>query len=54
VLSADGRIKQISLTTSTGNPRMDECVEKALAGYTSVGTEPPNGMPEAVEMRVVF
>ncbi len=54
VVAADGHVKQINLTTSTGNPRVDECVEKALAGYTSVGTEPPRDMPEAVEMRVVF
>jgi protein TonB len=54
VVGADGHIKQIKLTTSTGNARVDECVEKALSGYTSVGTDPPNGMPESVELRVVF
>jgi protein TonB len=54
VVAADGRVKHINLTTTTGDARVDECVEKALAGYTNVGTDPPAGMPEAVEMRVVF
>jgi len=54
VVSADGRVKQIKLTASTGNSRVDECVEKALSGYASVGMDPPSGMPEAVELRIVF
>jgi protein TonB len=54
VVAADGRVKQISLTTTTGDARVDECVEKALSGYANVGTDPPNGMPEAVELRIVF
>jgi protein TonB len=54
VVSADGRIKQIKLMASTGNSRVDECVEKTLSGYTSVGADPPSGMPEAVDLRVVF
>jgi hypothetical protein len=54
VVAADGHIKQINLTTTTGNARVDDCVQKTLAGYTSVGTDPPSGMPESVELRVVF
>jgi protein TonB len=54
VVGADGRVKQIKLTASTGNSHVDECVEKALSGYTSIGTDPPSGMPEAVELRIVF
>ena len=48
-MGADGRVKQIKLTTTTGNPRVDECVDKALASITSLGEPPPLGMPEAGE-----
>jgi periplasmic protein TonB len=54
VVGADGRVKHIELTTTTGNPRLDECVDTALASITRVGAEPPPGMPEAINLRVVF
>jgi periplasmic protein TonB len=54
VVAADGHVKQIKLTTSTGNPRVDECVERVLASISSVGEVPPPGMPEQVNLRVVF
>ena len=54
VVGADGRVKQIKLTTSTGNSRVDECFDKALASITSLGDAPPPGMPEQVNLRVVF
>jgi protein TonB len=54
VVGADGRVKQIKLTTSTGNQRLDECFDKALASITSLGDAPPPGMPEQVNLRVVF
>jgi protein TonB len=53
-VGADGSVKKIKLTTSTGNPRLDECVEKALDSITTLGDAPPPGMPELVNMRVVF
>jgi periplasmic protein TonB len=53
VVAPDGHVKQVKLTTSTGNARLDECVDKALASITNVG-DPPAGMPEAVNLRVVF
>jgi protein TonB len=54
LVNAEGRIKQVKLTTTTGNARVDECVDKVLASITSVGADPPSGMPEAVNLRVVF
>jgi protein TonB len=53
-LAADGRVKQIKLTTSTGNAQLDGCVDKVLQTITSVGDAPPPGMPESVSLRVVF
>jgi protein TonB len=54
VVAADGHVKQIKLTTSTGNVQVDECVDKVLASITTVGDPPPPGMPEQVNLRVVF
>jgi protein TonB len=54
VVSSDGRVKQIKLVTGTGNARVDECVDKVLASITAVGDPPPPGMPEQVNLRVVF
>ena len=53
-VGADGRVKQIKLTTTTGNAHIDECVDKVLASITSVGDPPPPGMPEQVNLKVVF
>jgi protein TonB len=54
MLAADGRVKQIKLTTTTGNAQVDECVDKVLASITTLGDAPPPGMPEQVNLRVVF
>jgi periplasmic protein TonB len=54
VLAADGRVKQIKLTTTTGNAQVDDCVDKVLASITTLGDAPPPGMPEQVNLRVVF
>jgi protein TonB len=54
IVGANGRVKHIELTTSTGNPRVDDCLGKALASLSQVGADPPPGMPEAVNLRVVF
>ena len=54
VLGADGRVKQIKLTTSTGNPQLDSCVEKVLDSITTMGDAPPATMPESVSLRLVF
>jgi protein TonB len=54
LVGAGGRVKHIELTTSTGNTRVDECLGKVLASITQVGADPPPGMPEAVNLKVVF
>lgn len=54
VVAADGRVKQIKMTTTTGNPRIDECVDKALSAITTLGDAPPPNMPEQVNLRIVF
>ena len=54
VVGADGHVKQIKLLSGTGNTRLDDCVDKVLASITSLSDAPPVGMPETVNLRVVF
>ena len=54
LVAADGRVKQIKLTTGTGNVQVDECVDKVLASIATLGDAPPPGMPEQVNLRIVF
>jgi protein TonB len=53
LMEADGRVKQIKLATTTGNPKTDECIETALASITRMTDPPPPGMPEQVNLRIV-
>jgi len=54
VIGPDGSVKKIKLTTSTGNSKLDQCVEKVLDSITTMGDAPPANMPEQVNMRMVF
>ena len=54
VVAADGRVKQIQMTSSSGNAQLDQCVDKVLASITTIGDPPPPGMPEQVNLRLVF
>jgi protein TonB len=54
VVAADGHVKQIKMLAGTGNAQVDDCVDKVLASITSLGDAPPPGMPEQVNLRVVF
>jgi protein TonB len=54
LVGVDGHVKQIKLMAGTGNAQVDDCVDKVLASITSLGDAPPPGMPEQVNLRVVF
>jgi protein TonB len=54
VVGADGHVKQIKMTSTSGNAQLDQCVDKVLASITSLGDAPPPGMPEQVNLRLVF
>lgn len=53
LLEADGRVKQIKLATTTGNPKTDECIDTALASITKLSDPVPPGMPEQVNLKIV-
>ncbi|HEX4178920.1 MAG TPA: TonB C-terminal domain-containing protein [Rhizomicrobium sp.] len=52
-LEADGRVKQIKLATTTGNAKVDECIDSALTSVTSIGDPVPPGMPAQVNLKIV-
>ena len=52
-MEADGRVKQIKLATTTGNPKVDECIDSALTSVTRIGDPVPPGMPAQVNLKIV-
>jgi periplasmic protein TonB len=53
IMEADGRVKQIKLATTTGNTKVDECIDSALTAVTRIGDPVPPGMPAQVNLRIV-
>jgi protein TonB len=53
LMQADGRIKQIQLATTTGNTRVDQCIDSALTSMPPMSDPLPPGMPEQVNLKVV-
>ncbi len=53
MMQADGRIKQVQLATTTGNTRMDQCIEGALTSMPPMSDPLPPGMPEEVNLKIV-
>ena len=53
-MEADGRVRQITLATTTGNPKVDDCIHTALASITRMSDPVPPGMPEQVNLKIVI
>jgi periplasmic protein TonB len=53
LMQADGSIKQVQLATSTGNPRVDECIDSALTKMPHLSDPAPPGMPELINLKIV-
>jgi protein TonB len=53
LMEADGRVKQIKLSTTTGNRKVDECIESALTSITRMSDPVPPGMPELINLKIV-
>jgi hypothetical protein len=52
-MESDGRIKQVELATTTGNTRMDQCIDTALTSMPPMSDPLPPGMPEQVNLKIV-
>src|SRR5580658_10498623 len=46
LLEASGRIKQVQLATTTGNQKVDQCIDAALNSMPPMNAPLPPGMPE--------
>jgi periplasmic protein TonB len=53
LLEASGKIKQVQLASTAGNPKMDQCIDAALTSMPPMSDPLPPGMPEQVNVRVV-
>ena len=53
LLEASGKIRQVQLATTTGNQKVDECIDAALTSMPPMRDPLPPGMPEQVNVKVV-
>jgi len=53
-VEADGRVKQIKLASTTGDQRLDRCVDTALTSITRMSDPAPPGLPEQITMQIAF
>jgi periplasmic protein TonB len=53
MMEADGRVKQIKLATSTGDQKVDDCIDSALTSITRMSDPVPPGMPEQINLKIV-
>jgi outer membrane biosynthesis protein TonB len=51
-LSKDGRIERTEMQESSGNPKTDELIKKALADIAAIAEVPPEDMPQPVKLRI--
>jgi periplasmic protein TonB len=54
LMEADGRVKQIKLATTTGDQKLDRCVDSALGTITRMNDPAPPGLPEQITMQIAF
>jgi periplasmic protein TonB len=53
LLEASGKIRQVQLATTTGNQKVDQCIDAALTSMPPMNDPLPLGMPEQVNVQVV-
>jgi protein TonB len=53
LLEASGKIRQVQLATTTGNSKVDQCIDGALTSMPAMNDPLPPGMPEQVNIRIV-
>ena len=53
LLEASGKIRQVQLATTTGNQKVDQCIDAALTSMPPMTDPLPPGMPEQVNVKIV-
>jgi len=51
-IGANGKISQVALVDSTGDPKVDELLKKVLQGVEALRGAPPADMPQPLKIRV--
>lgn len=52
-LTQEGNVERIKLASTSGNPELDQAIEKALEKMSRVREAPPIEMPQPVTLRIV-
>ena len=52
-LEADGRIKQVKLSSTTGDGALDKLIETDLSSVTGLKESPPLEMPQPISLKIV-
>jgi protein TonB len=52
-IEADGRIKQVKLSSSTGDGTLDKAIESDLSSLLKLSDSPPLEMPQPVSLKIV-
>jgi periplasmic protein TonB len=52
-IEADGRIKEVKLISTTGNPDLDQRISTALSALTRLSDAPPLEMPQPINLKIV-
>jgi len=52
-IEADGRIKDVKLISTTGNPELDQRISTALSALTHLSDAPPLEMPQPINLKIV-
>jgi protein TonB len=53
VFEASGKLRQVQLASTTGNDKVDQCIDSALASMPPMSDPLPPGMPQEVNVKVV-
>ena len=53
LMEADGRVRAIKLSTTTGDPKVDRCIDSALSSITRISDPVPPGMPAQINLKIV-
>jgi periplasmic protein TonB len=52
-INSEGRFTQAQLATTTGNAKLDQCIEAGVASTPAINDRPPPGMTEQITIKVV-
>jgi protein TonB len=52
-IESDGRIKDVKLISTTGNPELDQRISTALSALTRLSDAPPLEMPQPINLKIV-